>query len=339
MTTVVAPAAAQTKQVVAKPATLIELIASPGFKDQMAMVLPKHLTPDRMARIAITMMRKVPKLQKCTQESLLGALMTLSQFGLEPDGRRAHLIPFENRKEGTVECQLIIDYKGLAELALRSGLVATLHADVVHEGDVFEYDRGQIAKHIPWFLRTDAGKPKAAGKVFAAYAMVVNKDRTEKCEVMSLDEIEGIRRRSRAGSSGPWVTDWNEMGKKTVFRRLSKWLVLSPEFREAVDADDDQMIETTAVTVSRQTLADLVATPEPDLIEQPQPTSEAETPAAQKPAEADDVKPYWFGIVSECKAIPALNRKHDQFEGIKKDLSEATAQSIEEAFAKRVTEL
>lgn len=341
MTTAVANTEQKPSTAVAKkPPTLIELIASPGFKDQMAMVLPKHLTPDRMARIAITMMRKIPKLQKCTQESLLGALMTLSQFGLEPDGRRAHLIPFENRKEGTVECQLIIDYKGLAELALRSGLVATLHADVVHEGDVFEYDRGQIAKHIPWFLRTDKDKPKEAGKVFAAYAMVVNKDRTEKCEVMSLDEIEGIRKRSRAGGSGPWVTDWNEMAKKTVFRRLSKWLVLSPEFREAVDADDDQVVETTAVTVSRQTLADLVATPETELIEQQSPASEPEkSVAAEKPVEAEDAKPYWFGVVAECKDIPALNRKHDQFEGIKKDLSEQTAQAIEEAFAKRVTEL
>lgn len=336
MTTAVVPAEQKPATAVAKkPATLIDLIASEGFKSQMAMVLPKHLTPDRMARIAITMMRKVPKLQKCTQESLLGALMTLSQFGLEPDGRRAHLIPFENRKEGTVECQLIIDYKGLAELALRSGLVATLHADVVHEGDVFEYDRGQIARHIPWFLRTDKDKPPQAGKVFAAYAMVVNKDRTEKCEVMSFDDIEGIRKRSRAGGSGPWVTDWNEMAKKTVFRRLSKWLVLSPEFREAVDADDDQVIDSTAITVSRQTLADLVATPEPDRIEEATPEPEAAKP---EPV-AEDVKPYWFGVVAECKDIPAVNRKHDQFESVKKDLSEADAQAIEEAFAKRVTEL
>lgn len=355
MTTAVAPTPEPkpTTAVARKPATLIDIIASEGFKSQMAMVLPKHLTPDRMARIAITMMRKVPKLQKCTQESLLGALMTLSQFGLEADGRRAHLIPFENRKEGTVECQLIIDYKGLAELALRSGLVSTLHADIIRRGDLFDYDSGRIAKHVPWFLRNDKDRPDKAGEVFAAYAIVVNKDGTQKSEVMSFDDIEGIRKRSRAGSSGPWVTDWNEMAKKTVFRRLSKWLVLSPEFRDAVEADDDELIETTAVTVTRQTLADLVAIPEAEIVVAPDAETVIEQPAVEPPTEkkaepkaaktpeppAEDAKPYWLLIVSECKDVPSLNRKHSQFESVKKDMPEADAQAIEEAFAKRVTEV
>jgi recombination protein RecT len=73
------------------------------------------------------------------------------------------------------------------------------------------------------------------------------KDGTCKCEVMGLDQIEAIRKRSRAGSSGPWVTDWDEMAKKTVFRRASKWLSLSPELRDAVNVDDDQIEHTLAV--------------------------------------------------------------------------------------------
>lgn len=208
-------------------------IISDQFKQQLALSLPKHLTPDRFARIALTCVRKVPKLMNCTQESVMSCLLQLSQYGLEPDGRRAHLIPY-----GT-ECTLIIDYKGLAELALRSGLVSSLHADIVRQGDVFEYSLGKVSKHVPWYLRTDKLKPDDAGKVIAAYAICENKDGTCSSAVLSYEEVEAVRKRSRAGNNGPWISDWSEMAKKTAFRRLSKWLVLSPEFRDAVKVDEE----------------------------------------------------------------------------------------------------
>jgi len=216
--------------------TIKEQLTGEKFRGAVASVLPKHLTAERFTRIAILAITRTPKLAQCDQASFFGALMTLSQFGLEPDGRRAHLIPFENRKRGVVECQLIIDWKGLAELAMRSGLVANQHADVVREGDVFEYSAGKVMKHVPNVLRPHP-RPEAGG-VIAAYAMAEFKDGSTKAEVLSLDEIKAIQARSRAGQSGPWVTDWNEMAKKTAYRRLSKWLPLSPEFRDAVDASD-----------------------------------------------------------------------------------------------------
>lgn len=215
-------------------------LESNAFRDAVAQALPKHLTSDRFVRTAITAMTRTPKLAQCEQASFFGALMTLSQYGLEPDGRRAHLIPFENHKRGVIECQLIIDYKGLAELAMRSGLVSNIHADVVRTGDVFVYSMGRVRDHVPWFLRTDSQKPKDRGDVIAAYAIAEFKDGTTKSDVMEADDVEAVRRRSRAGNAGPWVTDWNEMAKKTVFRRLSKWLPLSPEFRDAVDVDDEE---------------------------------------------------------------------------------------------------
>ena len=76
------------------------------------------------------------------------------------------------------------------------------------------------------------------GKVFAAWARCRFKDGTEISEVMDRDEIEAVRKRSRAANDGPWVTDWNEMAKKTVFRRLSKWIPLSAELRESADYDE-----------------------------------------------------------------------------------------------------
>lgn len=202
----------------------------------MASALPAHLKPDRFIRVALTALTRTPKLAQCEQASFFQCLLTLSQFGLEPDGRNAHLIPFENRKRGVTECQVIIDYKGLADLAMRSGKVSYIHADKVCANDVFSYDRGQIAAH-----KINFKEPR--GDAYAYYAICHFKDDTEKCDVMTKDEVEKIRGRSRAGQSGPWVTDFDEMAKKTVFRRLSKWLQLSPEYRDALEIDADALEE------------------------------------------------------------------------------------------------
>lgn len=216
-----------------KPKTIRELIETEDFKLQVAKALPRHLTADRFIRTAITAMTKAPLLAQCTQASFFNALLTLSQLGLEPDGRRAHLIPFKNNAKGTVECQLLVDYKGLVELVKNTGDVSFIHADVICDSDEFTYDKGEIKTH-KIDLRKDRDNP------YAAYALIRFKDGTEKAEVMTKGEIEAVRKRSRAGQSGPWVTDWNEMAKKTVFRRASKWVKLSPEQRDIIEADDDQ---------------------------------------------------------------------------------------------------
>lgn len=235
--------------------TIKGALESPQFRDAIAKALPTHMTADRFLRIAVTATLRTPKLMDCTQASLLNCLLQLSQFGLEPDGRHAHLIPYGK------DCTLIIDYKGLVSLVLRSGMVSTLHADLICENDDFEYDKGYIVRH-----RIDFKQPR--GKVYAVYCVCRLKDGTEKSEVMTRDDVEAIRSRSKAGRSGPWVTDWNEMAKKTVFRRLSKWLPLSPEIRDAMDGDDDRVGEqlpsnvlmSTATTVSKSDqLAEMLA--------------------------------------------------------------------------------
>jgi recombination protein RecT len=213
-----------------KPPTIRERIEGADFRAAVAQVLPRHLTADRFVRVAILALTRTPALAECDQASLFGALMRLSQLGLEPDGYRAHLIPFRNEKRGIVECQLIIDYKGLAELVMRSGTVSFLHADVVCENDRFDFNLGEIIEHRI-NLKEDRGSP------YAVYCRVRFKDESVRAEVMSKTDVERIRRRSFSPNKGPWVTDWNEMAKKTVFRRLSKWLPLSPEIRDAAEAD------------------------------------------------------------------------------------------------------
>lgn len=212
------------------------LINSDQFRHAVTASLPSHLKPDRFIRVALTALTRTPKLMQCEQESFFQCLLTLSQLGLEPDGRNAHLIPFENRKRQVTECQLIVDYKGLVDLAMRSGKIAYIHADKICQNDVFVYDRGEIKKH-------EVNFKVPRGDAYAYYALVRFKDGSEKPEVMPKEDIDKIRARSRAKDSGPWVTDYDEMAKKTVFRRLTKWLQLSPEFRDALEKDADTLEE------------------------------------------------------------------------------------------------
>lgn len=219
-----------------------ELLSDPRQIAEIAKVMPAHCRPERMARVAITALTRTPMLAECDKASFFRCLMDLSQWGLEPDGRHAHLIPFRNNTKNIVECQLILDYKGLVELAYRSGKVSLIHADVVREGDIFDYNLGRIQRHTPWFLRNDADKPAKAGEIYAVFCFVeFLAGGAPKTEVMSKQEIDAVRSRSKAGKSGPWQTDYAEMAKKTVFRRASKWLPLSAEVVEAFDVDEDRL--------------------------------------------------------------------------------------------------
>ena len=261
-----------TKAITKQTRTIAQILSGDEFKAQVALVLPSHLTPDRFLRVALTATRKTPKLANCDQNSLLSALMTLSQLGLEPDGRLAHLIPFGN------ECQLIIDYKGLVDLAMRSGQIGKIHADKVCEQDDFVYDCGEVTRHVIDF-REDRGD------AYCYYAQVTFKDGFRKAECMPLEDVKAIQKRSKAGGSGPWITDFHEMAKKTVFRRLSKWLQLSPEYREALDADADQIEEKRFANAK-------IAHSLPNFEEKDEvtfPPHEEEPPREEPPAEASEL--------------------------------------------------
>lgn len=207
--------------------TVQDLITSDRAKAEIAKVLPKHLTPERMTRVALTATLKNPGLLECFPESLMNALLICSQAGLEPDGRLAHLIPY-----GKV-VQVIFDYKGLVTLALRNG-AESVFADKVCEHDLFEagVENGKkVLNHkVNW--------KKERGIPVAYYAVCIRGGEAD-WEVMTLEEVEAIRKRSRAANNGPWVTDFDEMGKKTVLRRMSKRWDLLPEIRDVINADDD----------------------------------------------------------------------------------------------------
>ena len=228
MTTTAAPAVKSTQIVPTnKKAEDIRALLEKA-KPHIAMALPRHLNADRMLKIAMTSIRRTPKLLACNQQSLLGAIMQAAQLGLEPDGvlGHAYLIPFKE------EVQLIVGYKGLVDLARRSGQLSTIFARVVYAEDQFEFAYGlaERMEHIP-----TRGEP---GEVVAVYAVARLKDGGQQFEVMTRREVDAIRERSRSKDDGPWVTDFSEMAKKTVLRRLCKMLPASVELARAVALDE-----------------------------------------------------------------------------------------------------
>jgi recombination protein RecT len=229
------PAAIQKRQ--AGPLDVVRShLESPAFLDQVKLAMPRGEDGRRLIRGAITAMQKNPKIGECSQGSIFTSLLTCAQLGLQLDGREAHLVPFYDKNahgegKGGHICTLIPDYKGLVRLVLQSESVSYIHADVVCDADEFEYDRGTILKH-----RINFRNPR--GKVYAVYALARFKDGGEKAEVMSVEDVELIRSRSQGKDGKPWRENWNEMAKKSAFKRLTKWTPLSAPASEAVNLDN-----------------------------------------------------------------------------------------------------
>lgn len=222
-----------------KEATIENLLRKHG--KEIAMALPKHVTPERMLRIALSEVRRNPKLKEATAVSLLSSIFTCAQLGLEPGGPlgQAYLIPYKNSRKGITECQFQIGYKGMIELARRSGQIATISARAVYERDVFEYSFGldETLRHIP--------ATGNRGELIYAYAVAKLKDGGTQFEVMDRDELEAVREGSqgyqtakRYKSDNPWISAFDEMCRKTVIRRLWKYLPISIEIMSAVAAEE-----------------------------------------------------------------------------------------------------
>lgn len=235
----VAPAKA-TQTAVAKsdkPQTITEILTSAEFKSQMALALPKTLTADRLTRIVLTECRKTPELRNCNPASFFGAVLQCAQLGLEPGSALGHcyLLPYGNgkAKDGRHNCQLIIGYRGMIDLARRSGQIVSINAYCVHQADEFVYELGL---HPDIQHRPSAQADR--GPVTFVYAVAQLQGGGVQFEVMSRAEIEAVRSQSKAGTRGPWVTHWEEMARKTVVRRLFKYLPVSTEAMRAVEVDE-----------------------------------------------------------------------------------------------------
>ncbi len=211
--------------------TTAQFLAS--MAPEMARAVPKHLNPDRLARIVLTEVRRTPLLAQCTLESFGGAVMTCAQLGLEPGATgEAYLLPFKNSRTGNFEAQLVVGYQGMAKLFWQSPIAKSLDAQVVYSNDYFEYEYGLAPKLIHRPVLNDRGEP------IAYYAVATTTTGGSAFVVLSRADVEKIRKRSKAKDAGPWQTDYDAMSRKTAVRQLFKLLPKSPELARAVAHDE-----------------------------------------------------------------------------------------------------
>ncbi len=223
--------------------TMTDLINS--STRELAKALPKHLSPERLTRIATTCIRQNPSLAQCTPASFMGSLFVCAQMGLEPVAGLAHLVPFSNSKKvngqwiKVLECQLIIGYKGIAELFYRHEKSGMIDWGVVHEKDEFSYELGTTA-----FLKH---KPAAGerGKVIGYYCIYTLLNGLKKFNYMTHTEcMEHGMKHSKTfdgkdfNSKSPWATNEDSMCLKTVMLQGSKTVPMSTELRRALEADE-----------------------------------------------------------------------------------------------------
>lgn len=239
----------ETQNQIVKASTARELIHTDYFIGEVGKVLPRHIRPTRFVRCVETQMALAPKLKQCDPPQFALKVLQLAQLGLEPDGRRAHLIPFKNNAKSNkmgrdiYDCTLIVGYQGLAELATNTGEVANIHADVVCDADHFKCNKGELLIH-----EIDYRKPR--GPAYMAYALIRFKNGTEKFEPMTQEQIYSVRDKSSGWQAykkgytkdSPWLgSSEHEMWKKTAFRRACKWIKLSPEAQDTIQTEDEPL--------------------------------------------------------------------------------------------------
>lgn len=205
------------------------------MKPQIEKALPSVLTGERFSRMVLTAMSTNPQLAECTPNSFLGAMMQAAQLGVEPNTPlgQAYLIPYRNH--GQLECQFQLGYKGLIDLAYRSGEITSISAHEVCENDDFEYELGldEKLRHKP--ALTDRGA------VILYYAVFRTKAGGSGFAVMSVEDIKNHSKKysKAAGSSySPWSTNFDAMAKKTVIKQALKYAPIKTEFVRAVSTDE-----------------------------------------------------------------------------------------------------
>lgn len=207
---------------------LAQLVETSDFDRALRQALPSQIKADKMARIILTALRTTRDLARCTPESFFSCVMQAAALGLEPNTPNGHcwLIPRKNGRSGGVDCTLIVGYQGMIELALRSGKVDKIWTRVVREGDHFKVKYGleEDVEHEPSIDPRREQMP-----ITYVYGVAALKTGGKVFEVLSAAQVDARRKRSAAGASGPWQTDYEAMVRKTAVRSLFKWVPKSSE--------------------------------------------------------------------------------------------------------------
>jgi len=249
-----------------RPQNVLSVFGSASFREQVATALPAHIGVDSMMRIALTEVRKQPELEKCTVPSFMGALLTAAQLGLRPGyNGEGWLIPRWNKNLGSLEAQFQPGYRGLAQLAYRSGEVVDITAEPVYEADRFRYTLGSSPhiEHVP-----DMEAEHRDADIRAFYAVIRLKSGGHIMKVLRRADADEVRDRfgphNRQGQTvGPWATDYAAMGCKTAVLRALKFAPLESErLNAAIKAEEDALFGdrvASAAVEQRPSVAERVA--------------------------------------------------------------------------------
>ncbi len=222
---------AQTKNalVVQDKDTLETLLQTDEAKQSFIDVMPKIMTVDKVMKMALIAVSKTPKLLQCTKTSFLQSVIDAAELGLTFGGAMAtsYLIPYGK------ECQFQVGYKGLIELAYRSGKVNAIESHVIYDNDEYYVEHGTQPKliHKP-LMKGDRGP------VVAVYAVAILTNGTPVAEVMTVDEVEKVRAISQNENGTTWTQHWGQMARKTVIKRLANSLPKSPELIRGIEIDN-----------------------------------------------------------------------------------------------------
>ncbi len=206
-----------------------------GKKSSLIKIAPQGTDVDRIIRVAMFEAVKNERLVQCSPASVYMALAKACELDLVAGGvlHRASLVPMWDKKSKGYNAELWIEYTGLMDLVKRSGEVAHFKAEVVYENDEFEHsfdlESGEVLRH-----KKCHDNP---GDLLLAYAVCFFKDGQRQVEVMRKDQINKIRKSSRSPESGPWAQHTEEMWRKTVIRRICKYLPLTPKTTAVLEHD------------------------------------------------------------------------------------------------------
>jgi len=195
---------------------------------QFKAALPAHIPVERFVRTTLTAVQTNPDLMNADRRTLFAAATRAAQMGLLPDGREGAIVTFGGK------CQFMPMLGGVLKLVRNSGELASIDAQIVYKADKFTYRPGidLVPAHEPdWF--------GDRGDIVGVYAVAKMKDGAAYVEILSKKQVEQVRNVSRSKSSGPWVTWWDEMARKTAIRRLAKRLPLSTDLDGALAEDDE----------------------------------------------------------------------------------------------------
>lgn len=238
-----------TTAIVQTRANLQTLLSGEQMQSQLRAITSHYLSPEKVVRLALLASSRQPLLLKCTVPSLLRAILDASQLGLDFGGgvtTRAHIVPFYSQKLSAYEAVLIPDYKGLIQIAYQSGQVRFIDAQLVYQEDTYEYELGTspFVKHRPCL----SGE---RGQLLFGYGIVLlTGSNLPKIEIMTDAELEAIHQRSKAASQGPWVTDPSEMKRKTLIKRILKYIPTNPNVDKALEIDNQEDSESKHVDSS-----------------------------------------------------------------------------------------